>query len=290
MKLLLALARHTIVLCAFVSPLYAAEVLVKGRQVTITTEDVLAEVQRLPADVRGTVINRPAMASQLASDLFLRRAYAAEAQATGLASDPLVLAALQIARDRVLSDAALTRLDEKTRPSPEVLDALASNSYKANPRRFEAAQRWGARHILIKSGTPNARVKAEKILADLKAGADFTALARVHSDDAGTAAKGGDLGYFVKGGMVPDFEAAVLRLKQAGDISELVETQFGFHIIRFEGYREAGIRGFDEVRDMLKNEVLLKLRNEARAKAQERIMQDAEFDTKAIETFTAVKP
>ncbi|MBE7561258.1 peptidylprolyl isomerase [bacterium] len=97
-----------------------------------------------------------------------------------------------------------------------------------------------ARHILFMDPDP---ATAEAVLARVAAGEDFAALARQFSADTGSAAKGGDLGYFTKGQMVPEFEAAVFALKDGETARELVKSQYGYHIIRREG-----VAGLDEMR------------------------------------------
>jgi peptidyl-prolyl cis-trans isomerase C len=110
--------------------------------------------------------------------------------------------------------------------------------YTKNPDQFQQPERVRASHILI--GVPEtadaaaktqARAKAEQILKDVKAGKDFAALAKEHSTDPGSAVNGGDLGFFQQGQMVGPFNDVAFSLKP-GATSELVETQFGFHIIR----------------------------------------------------------
>jgi peptidyl-prolyl cis-trans isomerase D len=95
------------------------------------------------------------------------------------------------------------------------------------------------------------RQLAEKILAEAKDGKDFAQLARQYSDDPGSAGKGGELGYFPRGSMVPPFEEAAFALKP-GEISGVVETPFGLHIIKCEGRIEAGVRPLAEVADEIK--------------------------------------
>ncbi|ALC15885.1 parvulin-like peptidyl-prolyl isomerase [Desulfuromonas soudanensis] len=130
--------------------------------------------------------------------------------------------------------------------------------YRRHLDRFAVEEQVKASHILIKLAkdaddkTRNKkRELAEKILAEARAGKDFAELARKYSDDPGTAAKGGDLGYFPRGAMVPDFEAAAFILKP-GEFSDIIETPFGLHIIRSEGYIEAGIKPLAEVIDKVK--------------------------------------
>ena len=110
--------------------------------------------------------------------------------------------------------------------------------YAKNPDQFQQPERVRASHILI--GVPEsadaaakaqAKTKAEQVLTDVKAGKDFAALAKQHSSDPGSAANGGDLGFFQQGQMVGPFNDVAFSLTP-GTTSELVETQFGFHIIR----------------------------------------------------------
>lgn len=110
--------------------------------------------------------------------------------------------------------------------------------YGKNPSEFQQGERVRASHILI--GIPEnanaaakeqARARAAGVLQEVKAGKDFAALAKEHSADPGSASKGGDLGYFERGQMVGPFEQAAFSLAPTQS-SDLVESQFGFHIIR----------------------------------------------------------
>lgn len=109
--------------------------------------------------------------------------------------------------------------------------------YDQNQERFKEPESVRASHILVKvdAGASDdlkkqAQAKADGILADIKKGTDFAELAKKNSDD-GSAAQGGDLGFFGRGQMVPEFEAAAFGL-QPGQVSGLVQSQFGFHIIK----------------------------------------------------------
>jgi parvulin-like peptidyl-prolyl isomerase len=120
-----------------------------------------------------------------------------------------------------------------------------------------SAERVRARHILIKV-SPNATMveksqalkRIKEIHDQLKKGADFAALARDKSEDPATAKHGGDLGFFLKGWMVPEFEKAAFSLG-VGELSDIVETQFGYHVIRVEEKRAAQKPSFEEVKEQL---------------------------------------
>ncbi|HEU5254480.1 MAG TPA: peptidyl-prolyl cis-trans isomerase [Vicinamibacterales bacterium] len=123
--------------------------------------------------------------------------------------------------------------------------------YNSNIQQFQAPEQVRASHILLKTdGKDEATVKkqAEDILKQAKApGADFAALAKKYSEDDGSKANGGDLDYFPKGRMVPEFEQAAFSM-QPGQISDLVKSQFGFHIIKVVDKKAAATRTLDEVR------------------------------------------
>lgn len=119
-----------------------------------------------------------------------------------------------------------------------VADAEISSFYQQNLERFKQGETVHASHILI--GLPQnhtaeqktqAKTKAQAVLKQVRDGADFAALARAESQDTGSAQNGGDLGFFPKGQMTPAFEEAAFKLK-AGGLSPVVETPFGFHIIK----------------------------------------------------------
>ncbi len=123
--------------------------------------------------------------------------------------------------------------------------------YNANIQQFQTPAQVRASHILLKTeGKDEAAVRkqAEDILRQVKApGADFAALAKKYSEDDGSKATGGDLDYFSKGRMVPEFESAAFSMRP-GQISDLVKSQFGFHIIKVVDTKPASTRTFDEAR------------------------------------------
>lgn len=133
----------------------------------------------------------------------------------------------------------------------------AEDFYKNNPDRFTEPERVRASHILIATAEnadaaakAQAKTKAGQILKDLKAGKDFAALARQHSQDPGSAVNGGDLGFFAQGQMVGPFNDVAFSLKP-GATSDLVETQFGYHIIRVAEKQPGRTVPLEEVRPRL---------------------------------------
>lgn len=270
-----------------------AQVLIQGPvpASSITTQDVLADVQqRVPPEARSQVLSGAGAVSQIATNLYVRRAMAAQAEAAGMGNDADTVAALRLARDRVLSDAWLAKIDAQHQLSDEVAERLARDTYKAQPDRFKAREQVRARHILVSGTTPESRAKAEKLLDDLKAGADFAALAKENSADTRSAAKGGDLGFFERDRMVPQFEEAAFALTTPGQLSGVIETQFGFHIIKFEERKAAGMRPFEEVRAALMTEVRNTVQQEARVNEAQRLQKDMQVQQEAVASFVKSFP
>lgn len=144
-------------------------------------------------------------------------------------------------------------LDEATLDEAEL-----DRYYQRHLAQFDIPEQVDVAHVLIR--VPNdaddatrekKRELAEKVLAEARAGKDFADLARKYSDDKASVAKGGDLGYFTRGTMVAPFEEAAFQL-QPGELSEVVETPFGFHVIKGGGYIEAGIKPMVDVIDEVK--------------------------------------
>ena len=134
------------------------------------------------------------------------------------------------------------KIEQSIQPS----DAELHSAYERDKDRFRNPERVQARHILIKGGTApeedaKAKAKAEEIVKQLKAGADFAELAKKDSQDPGSAFKGGELGWLVRGQTVKPFEDAAFSLKPK-QISEPIKTQFGYHIIEVSGTSAASPR------------------------------------------------
>ena len=126
-------------------------------------------------------------------------------------------------------------------------------AYRQNIEQYTQPEQVRASHILLNiEGQDEAtvRAKAEALLAQLKAGGDFEALAKANSQDAASAARGGDLDYFGRGRMVPEFEQAAFTLP-VGELSDLVRSQFGFHIIKVTDKKAAEVQPLDAVRPQI---------------------------------------
>ena len=262
-------------------------VLIEGDGVSVSTQDVQIEMQRMPEAVRERFLKESDQLRELVQTLHLRRALATKAQLSGLDQTPEIAHKLAAARESILAEAYVERIAESATPAPAAIEKRIQSIYKAEPERFRTPAETHARHILVKGKDAEARAQAEKLLQELRNGADFEALARQHSADPGSAAKGGDLGFFPKGKMVPEFDAALDALDKPGSLSPVVESEFGLHIIRLEGRKPGTLRPFDEVKEQLRAETVAKLQQDARKKEVERVRNEAKGDATAMDAFIA---
>jgi len=151
----------------------------------------------------------------------------------------------------------IEKLMEEVTKEVEIDDGAARKYYDENPHEFkEFADEVKARHILVDNED-----EAKEILEKLENDADFEELAKEHSIDPGSKDEGGDLGYFIRGTMVPEFDDAVFNM-EVGEISDIVMTPYGYHIIKLEEKTIAPIIEFDEIKDQLEEQLLLNKKHE----------------------------
>jgi peptidyl-prolyl cis-trans isomerase C len=199
---------------------------VVSRQMTVSDADLDARIAAFKQQVGGDANFRTALQAQQITEAKLR-----EDARTDLLVNKL--------------------LEEEVNQKILVKASDIATFYEKNPDRFQQAESVRAAHILVAvpQGADDkvraaARARAEAALKAAKAGQDFARLARQYSNDA-SAQRGGDLGFIPKGQMVPAFEAAAFAL-QPGQISDLVETQFGYHVIKALEKRPARLVPFVE--------------------------------------------
>ena len=146
---------------------------------------------------------------------------------------------------------------EKVRDTVKISDAEIEAFYKQNLQQYQTPEEVRASHILFKTEGKNeadVQAKAAEVLKRAKAGEDFAALAKQYSEDESNSANGGDLNYFPRGAMVSEFETAAFSMK-TGEISDLVKTSFGFHIIKKVDHKQAATRAVSEVRNELEDQL-----------------------------------
>jgi peptidyl-prolyl cis-trans isomerase C len=252
---------------------------------SITTGDFDRELKNLPEYLK-TMADTPQGRKEMLDTMIIRELILQQASKDGLDKGPEIEEKLQDLKKRLIVESFLKK---KVEAESKVSDEDLKKFYEQNKDKFKSGEQIRASHILVKT-----EKEAKDILAQLKSGGNFEELAKKSSFDS-SAAKGGDLGWFGKGSMVPVFEKAALVLKE-GQISGVVKSDFGFHIIKLTGKRAAGIRPFEEVKEQIKGaimptkqqEVFQKIKDELKKTAKITIKEDVlnSVGTKKEETKT----
>lgn len=227
---------------------------IRQSDLAVAEEDVgpqLQQLQQMPPEAR-----RDYLITYLADLLVVSKA----AEDKKLGDGAEFKRKLALNRNKLLMEALLT-----AEAKAAVTDAAMRKVYDEATKQMSAEQEVHARHILVESEDD-----AKKILADLKNGGDFAAIAKEKSKDPG-AAEGGDLGYFTKDQMVPEFSETAFKLEK-GQLSDPVKTQFGWHIIKVEDKRSKPVPEFEKVKDQIETyvsrkaqaEMITKLRDTAK--------------------------
>jgi len=226
--------------------------------VEIRRSDMVIAAESLPQQYRQIPLQM--LYVPLLNQLIDRKLIAIEANKSKLEEQPEVQRRLAIQRERVLQEAFLAR-EIGAKVTEARLRAQYDKTVKDSPREEEVK----ASHILVDS-----EAEAKKLSTDAKGGADFAALAKAKSKDPG-AANGGDLGYFKREAMVPEFATAAFALK-VGEISTPVKSPYGWHVIKVVDRRQAAAPSFEasaeELREQVAEEVVGEMLAGLRAKAK----------------------
>jgi peptidyl-prolyl cis-trans isomerase C len=212
-----------------------------------TTEVHLSDISEAAATLPEQYRSMPApmLFPMLLDQVVDRKALVALAQRQGLDKDARVQRQLALAADMALQNALLSRTI-----GPTLSDAALHARYDHDIAGKPGEEEVHARHILVATED-----EAKKIITELKAGGDFAALAKAHSTDPG-AAQGGDLGFFKKGDMLPEFAEAAFAL-QPGQIADApVHTRYGWHVIKVEERRTAPVPTFEQSQEELRQQII----------------------------------
>lgn len=224
------------------------------------------QIANLPPQMQMMLVQNPQIKKQFVERWVDTNLLALEAQKTKLDQDPAVKNKLDEAKTFILAQEYVMKEIEK---KINVTDDEVKAYFEKNKAEFSEPESVKASHILVKvpqdadeKAWKDAEAKIKDIKKKLDGGADFAKLAQEMSDDPGSKAKGGDLGFFSKGRMVPEFEAAAFALKP-GEVSQPVKTPFGYHLIKVVEKKDAHEKSFDEVKDQVKQNLLNQKRREA---------------------------
>jgi peptidyl-prolyl cis-trans isomerase C len=229
----------------------ADPIVIAAGDVSIRQSEFESALKTLPAEYQQYA-SGPGK-KQFAEDFLRMKLLASQGMKAGLDKDPEVVQQLNLMRENLVANAQLQKIEKTI----TITDEELKKQYEAKKAEYEQVT---AKHILIafkgspaaQEGKPElteeqAKAKAEELRKQIVGGASFDELAKKESDDLGSGARGGDLGAFGRGQMVPEFEKAAFEAKK-GDVTPVVRTQFGYHIIKVEDH---GSTPFDQVKPVL---------------------------------------
>ncbi len=200
------------------------------------TKDAIARGQKAGDPLKNAVLNE-----LLGAELAVQ-----EAQRLGMDKTPDYIVSSELSNRKILVNMFL---QDQMKKNP-ITDADIKSAYEQYKKEL-GDKEFNAKHILVKT-----EAEAKDLREKLKSGGDFAALAKEHSKDPGSKDTGGDLGFFTRGQMVPQFEEAVFSMNK-GDVSDPVQTQFGWHIIKLVDKRTKAPPAFEVVKDRILQSMLL---------------------------------
>jgi peptidyl-prolyl cis-trans isomerase C len=229
----------------------------------ITLKDFNDDINRLPAQARRRMA-RVKMKKRHLDKMVERKLLLQEAGKKGLTEAPDIIDRVENYRERLITQKLLSSIKKEVAP---VTEEDIKQHFEENKAQFQTRKQIRARHILLKD-----EAEAKKVLKEVKApGADFAALAEEYSQDRATKNRGGDLGYLSPGRMVRQFEDVAFSLEKPGDISDIVKSPFGYHIIKLEDKKDAGPKSLAQVKGQIRRRLSAQRRNEAQEEFLEEI-------------------
>jgi len=208
----------------------------------ILRSDIKAAQQLLPRQYQSAPLEE--MFPALVDSIIDTKLAAADARTQKLHEAPFFLTRINRIEEQLLQ-----RIVLQQEMSREIKEKTLHERYKEMAERLRRKEEIHARHILLKS-----EEEAKTVIEELDKGADFAALA-IKKSTGPSGPKGGDLGFFGKGQMVPDFEKAAFRIENGKYSRESVKTNFGYHVIMVEGRRKAKVPDYESVVDRLRDEI-----------------------------------
>ncbi|MBI5740416.1 MAG: peptidylprolyl isomerase [Nitrospirae bacterium] len=220
--------------------------LAKVGKAEVTQEEFLKEIARIPEWARSQFSGKEGKEKFL-DELIKRELIYQDAKRMKLDKDPEYVEKMkEFEKMNIVGLLLKKEIEDKAK----VDDSEVRDFYSKNADKFTIGSKIRASHILVET-----EAQAKKIYERVKKGESFSKLAESLSKDKGSAAKGGDLGYFGRGQMVPEFEQAVLRLKP-GEVGEPVKTRFGYHVIQLTDIQRGETAPFEQSKEAIKRQLL----------------------------------
>ena len=263
------------------------EVLAKVGNKEVTMSDLNRIIGYLDIQKQQMIEKNPQYKEQLLNQLVQSIVLSDLAKKAGYEKKADINEKLEFLKDNFLASEYVQRefIDKVTVSEDEM-----KSYYDSHKDEFTTPESVHVRHILIKvdkdaseEDKQKAREKAEDLLAKIKAGEDFEKVASEFSDDTTTKSKGGDLGFITKGRVVKQFEDAAFALKP-GEVSGVIETAFGYHIIKVDEKKDESIEPYETAKESIKQKLLKERLKSEVPQYINKVLKDAgaEFHTEWI--------
>lgn len=218
------------------------KVIAKVSNSSITLGDFKARIAKLPSYYREIVEKNK---KRYLEEMIAEKLFYEEALRRGLNNDKEVAEVINEAKKKiVIAKLIKNDVEDKVKVSEDEIAAF----YEANKDKLRTPEMWRASQILVPT-----EQEAVDVLQKLNSGANFEDIARANSKDA-TASRGGDIGYFRAGQLVPEFEKTAIALN-VGQLSGVVRTKFGYHIIKLTDKKASGMQSYENAKPMIENEL-----------------------------------
>lgn len=249
----------------------------------ITLSEFTRELDRIPLELKMFVLSQVGKKNYL-ERMITKKLLLREAKKEGIEKEKEFQERLSELREQLLIEMLLKK---KITTDFRIDDAELKKYYEAHKEEFKRPPEINTRHILLKT-----EEEARQIQEKLMKGEDFVELAKKYSIDPAAKVTGGELGYHPRGSLVPEYEEEAFKLKKVGQISGIVKSRFGYHLIRLEGIKPPSYAQFDEVKELIRQrmiqekqgEILQKyiedLKKNAKIKINEDLLKDEKVEPK----------
>lgn len=212
----------------------------------ITMEQFSAELDKIPTNMKMLVVNQSGKRNFL-DRLVVKKLLLKEAKKDNIEKNKEFQDRLADIKDQLIIESLLKK---KVQLNLNLTDADLKKYYETNQEQFKRDKEIETSQIVLKS-----EQEAKEIQGKLIKGESFEDLARAYSIDPSAKATGGKIGYHPKGTLIPEYEQAAFKLTKVGQISPIVKTQLGYHIIRLEGTKPPSYVPFEEVKEFIKQKI-----------------------------------
>jgi len=233
----------------------------------ITINEFNKELDKIPINMKMMVATQSGKKNYL-EKIIMKKLLLREARKENIEKDSEFQERLKEVKEQLIIESLLKK---KINVDAQISEEDLKQYYEKNKETFKRDREINTRHILLNTENEARQIK-DKILK----GEDFAELARRYSIDPSAKATGGEIGFHPKGTLLPEYEEAAFKLKKVGQVSDIVKTKFGYHIIKLEGIRPPSYVPYEEVKDFIKQ----KIAQEKQAQALEKYITNLKSTAK----------